>query len=128
MAGLASTSRPSMCEKRARKELAVLLLVEPRALDIKKSQSRQARQSKRVERELRDRLVGAGVGLVIKNMNGTIADLEEVDVAGEDARGASFREELNSILDFKRVDIAGRQPNRNFNGDRYRVVGEHEAL
>jgi len=128
MAGLASTSRPSMCEKRARKELAVLLLVEPRALDIKEPQSHKARERERIERELRDRLVGARVRLVIKNMNGTIADLEEVDVAGEDARGASFREELNSILDFKRVDIAGRQPNRNLNGNRYRVVGEHEAL
>ena len=47
MAGLASTSRPSMCEKRARKELAVLLLVEPRALDIKEPQSRQAGERQR---------------------------------------------------------------------------------
>ena len=77
-------------KQRAGKELAVLLLVEPRALDIEEPQSRQARERQRIERELRDRLVGPRVRLVIKNMDGAVAHLEEVDVAGEDARGASF--------------------------------------
>ena len=86
MAGLASTSRPGMCDKRAGEEFAVLLLVEPRALDIKKPNASQARQGKGVERELRDRLIRSGVGLVIKDVDSAVAHLKEVDVAGEDAR------------------------------------------
>jgi len=65
-----------MCEKRAGKELTVLLLVEPSTLDIQEPQTGLARKRERIERELRDRLVGARVRFVIKNMNRTIPDLE----------------------------------------------------
>ena len=32
------------------------------------------------------------------------------------------------VFSVKRVDVAGRQPNRYFNGDGHGIVGEHEAL
>ena len=83
--------RYGLREQRAGKELAVLLLVEPRALDIEKAKAGQARERQRIERELRDRLVRSGVRLVIEDVDGAVADLEEVDVAGEDARGALLR-------------------------------------
>ena len=56
----------------------------------KSLKSGQARERERIERELRDRLIRSGVRLVVENMDGAVAHLEEVDVAGEDARGASF--------------------------------------
>ncbi len=108
MASLASTSRPGLCEQRAGEELAVLLFIEPGALDIEEPQFRQARKRQRVEGELRDRLIRPGVRLVVEDMDGAIAHLEEVDMAGEDARGNSFGQELNTVLNLKRVD--GRAP------------------
>jgi hypothetical protein len=62
-----------------------LLLVEPGTFDIEQPKPREAGECECIQRQLRDRLVGARVWLVIKNMNGAIADLDEVYMAGEDA-------------------------------------------
>ena len=56
-----------VCEERAGKELAVLLLVEPGALDVEEPEAGDAaRERERVDRELRDWLVGASVRLVVE--------------------------------------------------------------
>jgi hypothetical protein len=69
-------------KKRAGEKFAVLLLVEPGTLDVEQAKPGEAHERKRVERELGDRLVGAGIGLIVENVDGTVADLNEVDVAG----------------------------------------------
>ena len=114
-------------EQRAREELAILLLVEPGALDVEESEAGEARERERVERELRDRLVGAGVRLVVENVHRAVADLEKIDVAGEDARlvPSGSRRMPCSISS---ASISAAEPDRNFDGDRDAVVGEHEAL
>jgi len=67
-----------------------LLLVEPRALDVEQAQSGKAGERERIQGELRDRLVGARVRPIVKNMNGAVAYLNKVYVASEDARGVSI--------------------------------------
>jgi hypothetical protein len=52
-------------QKRARKELAILLLVEPRAFDIEESQARELSEREGVDHELGNRMVGTGAGLVV---------------------------------------------------------------
>src|SRR5205814_745404 len=73
----------------AREELAILVLVEPRALDVEQPQSGdEARERQCINRELCDRPVRAGVRLVIEDMDGAVPDLEKVEMTGDDARGA----------------------------------------
>jgi hypothetical protein len=61
------------------------MLIEPRALEIEQRNASQVRERERVDRQLRERLVGDRVGLVVEKMHGAIPDLEEVDMAGNDA-------------------------------------------
>ena len=48
----------------------------------------EPRERERIDRQLRDRLVGACVGFVIQDMHRTVSHLQEIDVAGDDARFA----------------------------------------
>src|SRR5579863_5862548 len=68
-----------------RKELAILVLVKPRALEIEQWNSGQVRERERADRQLRERLICRRFGLVVEKMHRAIPDLEKVDVAGNDA-------------------------------------------
>jgi hypothetical protein len=68
-----------------------LLLVKPRALDVKKANAGEPRECERVKRELRDRLIGAGVGLVVENVDGAVAHLEKVNVTVRTRGSRRFR-------------------------------------
>ena len=75
-------------EERARKKFVVFLLVEPGAFDVEEFQARHAHgERERIDRELRDRLVGARIGFVVEDVHGIVAHLQKVEVAG-DAAGA----------------------------------------
>ena len=88
-------------EKRARKELVVFLLVEPGAFDVEEFEAGHADgERERIDRELRDRLVRARIGFVIKNVHGVVADLQKVDVAGDGARRPT-RRELDAVSCFE---------------------------
>ena len=67
---------------RAWKEFAVLMLVKPRAFKVEQRNAGEMRKRQRVDRELRERLVGGRIGLVVEYVNGAVADLNEIDVAG----------------------------------------------
>ena len=88
-------------EKRARKKLVVFLLVEPGAFDVEEFQARHADgERERIDRELRDRLVGARIGFVIEDVHGVVADLQKVDVARDAARRPT-RRELDAVACFE---------------------------
>jgi hypothetical protein len=54
-------------KKPSRKEFVMAIFVEPAAFDVKEPQRRhQAREREGVDRELRDGLIGAGGGLVVR--------------------------------------------------------------
>ena len=115
-------------EKRARKELVVFLLVEPGAFDVEEFQARHADgERQRIDRELRDRLVGARIGFVIKDVHGIVSDLQKVDVAGDAARRPT-RRELDAVACFECADLVFGEPDGNLDRDRARVIGEHEIL
>src|ERR1700736_1338363 len=86
-----SRPRRARGEQRARKEFAILLLVEPCAFNVKKLETgHKAGECERVDRELRDRLIRPSVGFVIKNVNGAVADLKEIDVSGDAGTGRAI--------------------------------------
>ena len=72
-----------MGEHRARKEFAILVLVEPGALDVEQTQAGKPGERQGIDGELRERAVGAGVGLVVEDMHRAVADLQKVGMAGD---------------------------------------------
>ena len=120
-------------------ELVVAGLVEPGAFEVEEGQAgHQAREGERVNRELRDGLVRASVGLVVEDMDRTIAHLQEIDVAGDESglmtkhrTGAVDRflgHDRDAVGLLKRCDIFFEEKNRNFHGEGRAVVDQDESL
>ena len=115
-------------EQRAREELAIFLLVEPGAFDVEELEAGHADgERERVDRELRDRLVGARIGLVIEDMHGVVSDLQKIDVAG-DASAAPHPPRARCRISFECGDVVFGEPDGNLDRDRARVIREHEIL
>ena len=102
----------SIEEEGTREHFAVLVLVEPRALDVEEFQaSRAARQGKGVDRELRDRAIRARIRLVVQHVHATVAHLQEIDVARDRPLGrADARRELDAVLAFECRDVLIVEP------------------
>ncbi len=64
------------------------------------------------------------VGFVIKDVEVAVADLQEVNVAGDDVAFEAEVEPLGAIVG----DVLASEVNGYFNGDGDGVVDEHEAL
>ena len=120
--GLGSTgpSFLALREQCAREEFVVLLLVEPGALDVEEFEAGHADgERERIDRELRNRLVGSGIRFVIEDMHGVVSDLQEVDMAGDRARRPT-RRKLDPVSRFEIGDLVFGEPDRNLDGDRAR--------
>ena len=117
------------CEDRARKKFAILVLVEPRALEIEQRDAGQVRKRERVDRKLCERPVGRRIGLVVEYVDRSVSNLNEIDVAGDDAFLAGhIREERYPPPRLNRSDIIFLKPDRNLDCDGDRIVRQHEAL
>jgi hypothetical protein len=74
-------------EQEAGEEFVVAGEPEPRAFDVKEPETgNEARQRECVDHELGNGFVGARIGLVVKDVDRAVADLQEVDVPGDVAR------------------------------------------
>jgi hypothetical protein len=97
-------ARPT--KRRARENLVVDVLVEPRALDVEEGKVRNAHGEREcIHDELGERFVGARAGLVVEDMHGAVAHLQEIEVPGERAREMrrgverrDFRDKLDAAL------------------------------
>lgn len=56
------------------------MLVEPCTLEIEQRNAGRVRESKRIDRELRKRLVRRSFRLVVEKMHSAIPDLEEINM------------------------------------------------
>ena len=66
------------CEKCARETFAILVLIEPSAFEIEQRDAGKVRERERVDRELRERLIGGRIGLVVEYVDGAVSDLEKI--------------------------------------------------
>ena len=118
-----------MGEHRAREKFAVLVLVEPGALDVEEAKPGEPGEGQGIDGELRERAVGAGVGLVVENMHRAVPHLQKVDMAGD---GLVVRRVLgqkpDAVVALKRGDVGARQPDRHLDRHGHEIIGEHEAL
>jgi hypothetical protein len=111
-------------EDSPREELAVFVFIEPRALDVEQLEAGdKTRQRERVDRELRDRPVGAGIRLVVDNMDGAVADLKKVDVSGDAGigrcpgiRGTSLRPRVCATEELPYILLQTRDEARTHSG------------
>ena len=126
-------------QQQTREEFVVTIFVEPRAFDVEEPEAGdKARQGKRIDSQLRNGLVGARIGLVVKDVDRAVAGLQEVDVARDVTRlvaGIRVRRikrfpgyDRDAVFVFKRRDVVFAKPDRNLNGNRNAVVGQHKAL
>src|SRR5271166_4836463 len=111
-------------EDGAGEELAVLALVKPRALEIEERDAGQVRERERIEGELGERLPCGCVGFVVEDVDRAVANLQEVDMAGDRARlalgrgGRCFREQLDTPAPLDGGDVLRVEPDRDFDRDR----------
>ena len=108
-----------------REELEVVLLIEPATLEDLQRKRSSSRQGECVDRELD---VGmrffSSLRLVVKNVDVTIADLQEVDVAGDNG-AVEFKAETSASVV---ADVVLSKEHRYFHGERDGVIDEHETL
>ena len=115
-------------EERAWKELVVFVFVEPCTFDVEEFEARHADGEREcIDRELRDRLVSARIGFVIKDVHGIVTHLQKVSVSRDAARRPT-RREFEAVFGFKVSDLVFREPDWNLDGDRARVICEHKNL
>ncbi len=108
-----------------RVELEVVLLIEPAALEELQRQSGSSGKSEGVDRQLHVRVLFLScIRLVIQDVDIAVADLQEVDVAG-DHGAVEFKVKTPSAVV---ADVVPREMDRNFHRDRDRIVDEHETL
>src|SRR5438105_10328184 len=107
------------------KEFKITLFVEPAAFEILQRQVRSAGERQSIQRQLNVRVaLLVGVGLVIKDMEESIANLEKIDVPRYDF-GFEIAYESTAAVIF---DIVAGEIDRNFDGDSDGIVDQHETL
>lgn len=108
-----------------REELEVVLLIEPAALEELQRQSGSSGKSEGVDRQLHVRVLFLScIRLVVQDVDIAVADLQEVDVAGDHV-AVEFKVKTPSAVV---ADVVLREIDRNFHRDRDRIVDEHETL
>jgi len=84
-------------------------------------------EGERIDRELGNWSIGPSVGLVVKDMNGAVSDLQNIDMAGDRSRATSG-EKSRAVFLLDGSNIIVRERHRHLDGDHGRIIGEHEAL
>lgn len=108
-----------------RKELEIVSLIEPRTLEVLKWQICSTGERERIDGELDvSVLFFPSIGLVIEDLQIAIADLQEVDMAGDEI---AFKVELESAIAVV-GDVFLCEVDRYFDRDGRGVVHEHESL
>ena len=108
-----------------REKFEVILLIKPRTLEILKREIGPSSKRERIDGKLdMSVLLFPRLGLVIENLQITIADLQEVDVPGNEVIFEVERESAVAIIS----DVLAREVHRDFDCDGGGVVDEHEAL
>ena len=106
-------------------ELEIVVLIEPAALEKFEWKASSSCQGKRVDGELH---VGVSFllrfRLVVEDGDVTVADLQEIDVAGDDV---AFEIEIESSLPVVAEVLSG-QKHRYFHSNCHGIVGQHEPL
>jgi hypothetical protein len=112
------------------KEFTILGFVEPGAFDVEKLEAWiPAGQRQSIDRELGDRLVGGRIRPVVQDVDGTVSDLQKVDVACDHSRCiADASAELDTVPVLERRDILLGEPDRDLDRNGDTVVREHEFL
>ena len=107
-------------------ELEVMAVIEPGAGEVKEAQAGAARERQGIDHELGDRPFVDGARFVVEDMDTAVADLEDIDVAGDRVSGVD-RNVKAEVLPHVR-DVCAREVDRHFHGHGHKIRGEHEAL
>ena len=86
------------------KKFTIFVFIEPSAFYVEEMEPGQLQECQRVKCEPEDRLVGARIRLIIEDVDGAIADLQKINVAG-DGGGAGLVCKWSSMAGIERGDF-----------------------
>ena len=101
-------------------------LIKPGADKVIEPEAGPAGQRQGIDHELGNGLVPDRVRLVVEDMDPAIADLHEIDVAGQRGLGGEGNGETQLLLHVD--DVVLCEVDRHFDGNRDRIGREHKAL
>ena len=107
-------------------ELEVVTVIKPRAGEVKETQASASRERQGIDHELGDRPLVDGARFIVKHVDAAVADLQNIDVAGD--RGSSVDRNVKAKLLLHVRDVCAREIDRHFHCHGDGIRGEHEAL
>ena len=107
-------------------ELKVVAVVEPGAGEVKEAQAGASGERQGIDHELGNRPLAVGARFVVEDVDAAVADLQDVDVAGN--RLSSFERNVKTKMLLHVCDVCLREVDWHFHGHSDGIRGEHEAL
>lgn len=104
-------------------ELIVVVFIEPGAGEVIQAQAGAPGERQRVNHKLGDGSLPHGLGLVVKDVDRAVADLQEVDVAGQGCVGRERHGEAECGAHM--CDVFGREKDRHLDCYRNGVSRDH---
>ena len=114
------------CAPRAGVELKVVAVVEPGAGEVEETQAGASGEGQGIDHELGDRPLMVGARLVVQDVDAAVADLQDVDMAGDRASGVERNVKAEIMLHVR--DVFRCEVDRHLHGHGDGISGEHEAL
>lgn len=111
-----------------RKEFKVVAVIEPGAFEMVERQSAQPAERQGIYGELFDGFHTFGIRLEIEDVDQTVADLEDVDVAGERFPGFEFDGNVEVEPPLEVFDVGKLEEYWHLNRHGYGIVHQHEFL
>ncbi len=109
-------------------EFVVVAVVEPRAPEVVEQHVGSPCERERIDHELLDRLHMFGVRFIVEDVHLAVPDLHDVNVAGVDVALAEGQGNIEAKCILVVADILIGKDEWYFDGDRGRVVHQHEFL
>ena len=107
-------------------ELEVVAVVEPGADKVEEAQAGATGERQGIDHELGDWPLVDGTRFVVEDVDTAVADLQNIDVAGDRGSGVNRNVKAEFMLHVR--DICSREVDRHFHGDGHGIRQEHEAL
>ena len=107
-------------------ELEVVAVVEPGAGEVKEAQAGASGERQGIDHELGDRPLMVGARFIVQDVDTAVADLQDVDVAGDRRSGVERNVKAEFMLHVR--DVFRCEVDRHLHGHGDGIRGEHEAL
>ena len=107
-------------------ELEVVTVIKPRAGEVKETQASASRERQRIDHELGNGPLVDGTRFVVEDVDAAVADLQDIDVAGDRSSSVDRNVKAKVLLHVR--DVFWRKIDRHFHCHGDGIRGKHKAL